>query len=612
MTILAGAFARRPRALPPALCDDLRHAISRDPDDTRVEFQDDQALLLKVDIGAFGTPAVHAPGDGSASMLAGEPLLAAGGELPTPRTRAQDLLLLHERLNQGDTGVAALTRGAFCLVHYQPENHAGPRLTLLTDRLGVRPLYYWLNADLVVWASALRIIEALSEVPHHMDLRAVAELACIGVPLGSRTPYHGIHALRSAEVVSVEPDRVAHSQYWRWDDVPLSTRPAQELLQRMRDQFTDAVACRARDDTTTTAFLSGGLDSRTVVAVLRERGLHVRTVCFGLPGTQDQVLAAAFARAAGTEHSETPLRPDEELRFSDLMAAALTVAPGNGGESPERPRTVWSGDGGSMPLGHIYLTAEMVDLLRAGETGAAVDTYLQQQQAFVSRRLLQPDIGESLATLLREGVAEELADLHSEDPGRSLYLFLLLNDQRRHLATHFEDIDRHRVELQLPYYDAEFLGAVLETQVDWGLYHRLYLDWLRLMPPVITSVPWQTYPGHITCPLPLPSGLRYQWDLGRYKDVRRLRKRPLLRHARQLLSASSFPRELLRRERLRLATWLYRAGLADYSYVIRQAGLIYRYWDRCGGRWVVPDTATKPLAVTPPRTPPQRLAPLGA
>ncbi|HET7380373.1 MAG TPA: hypothetical protein VFJ24_10060, partial [Gaiellales bacterium] len=128
------------------------------------------------------------------------------------------------------------------------------------------------------------------------------------------------------------------------------------------------------------------------------------------------------------------------------------------------------------------------------------------------------------------------------------------------------------------------------------------------MPPVITSVPWQTYPGHITCPLPLPDGLRYQWDLGRYRDVRRLRKRPLLARARQLLSAARFPRELVRRERLRLATWLYRVGLADYAYVIRQAGLIYRYWERCGGRWVVPDRETASLTITQPR----RLAPIGA
>lgn len=596
MTILAGAFARRPRGIvPPSLSDALYGAVSRDPRDDPVVFSDHRVYMVKVDIAAYGSPAVHTPPDGSASMLAGQPLLAATGGGARGRSRIQDLAVLHDSLSRGNPGVAALTRGVFSLVHYLPGTGGDARLTLLADRLGVRPLYYWLGPEYVVWTSALRIFEALPDVPRHMDVRAVAELACLGQPLGSRTPYHGIHLLRAAEVVTVESDRTRQTQYWRWDTVALSTQSAHAQLARIRDQFVDAVSCRSRTDTLTASFLSGGLDSRTVVGTLRSIGVGVRTWCFGVTGTQDQVLAGLFARAAGTDHREAPMRLDEELRFSDLMAAALAGVDGEAAP-PERPRLVWSGDGGSVPLGHVYLTSAIVDRLRAARTDSAVDLYLHQQQAFVSRHLLQPAVGRSLGALLHQGVAEELADLRCEDPGRGMYLFLLLNDQRRHLTAHFEDIDRHRVELQLPFYDGEFLQAVMETQVDWGLYHRLYLDWLRLMPPVITSVPWQTYPGHLPCPLPLPTGVKYQWDLSTDRAVKRSRKRPLLTRARQILAAASFPRELLRRERLRLATWLYHAGLRDYGYVIQQAGLFYRYWDRCGGRWVVPLPNAAPRA----------------
>ena len=589
MTIHAGAFARRPHGhLPPELCDALYGAVSRDPRDNPVVFADRRVYMVKVDIGAYGSPAVHTPPDGSASMLAGQPLLAATGRYG--RTRAQDLGLLHDSLTHGDHAIAALTRGVFSLVHYHPGTRNDPRLTLMTDRLGVRPVYYWLGPEYVVWASALRILEAVSEVPRHMDVRAVAEMACLGQPLGSRTPYHGIQVLRAGEVLTVESDGAHQAQYWRWDNVQLSTQSAPQQLARIRDQFFDAVACRSRDDRVAASFLSGGLDSRTVVATLTSLGVRVRTWCFGVTGTQDQVFASLFAKAVNTDHRESPMRLDEELRFSDLMAAALASADGEA-PAPERPQLAWSGDGGSVPLGHVYLTSAMVDHLRGGRPDAAIDLYLQQQQAFVSRHLLQPAVGRSLGSLLHQGVLEEMADLHCEDDGRGLYLFLLHNDQARHLATHFEEIDRHRVELQLPFYDGEFLQAVVETQIDWGLYHRLYLDWLRLMPPQITSVPWQAYPGHLPCPLPLPPGVKYQWDPTTDRAVKRSRKRPLLSRARQILTAASFPRELLRRQRLRLATWLYHTGLRDYGYVIQQAGLFYRYWDRCGGRWVVPATA---------------------
>ena len=586
MTILAGAFARRPHAtLPPSLCDALYGAVSRDPHDNPVVFANRHVYMVKVDIGAYDSPAVHTPADGSASMLAGQPLLAATGR--SGRTRTQDLGLLHDALTRSDPGLAALTRGVFSMAHYHPGTRHDARVTLISDRLGVRPLYYWVGPEYAVWASALRILEAVEEVPRHMDVRAVAELACLGQPVGSRTPYYGILVLRAAEVVTINADAVRRKQYWRWDGVPLSSRSARDQLARIRDQFVDAVTCRQRGDTVTSSFLSGGLDSRSVVATLTSLGVRVRTWCFGVTGTQDQVLAGLFAQAAGTDHRESPMRLDTELRFSDLMAAALATSGGNL-PVPERPRLVWSGDGGSVPLGHVYLTSAMVDGLRAGKVDAAIDLFLEQQQAFVSRHLLQPTVGRSLATLLHQGIAEELADLQPDDVGRGMYLFLLHNDQRRHLATHFEDIDRHRVELQLPFYDGEFLQAVMETQVDWGLYHRLYLDWLRVMPPVITSVPWQAYPGHLPCPLPLPSGVKYQWDRTTDRVVKRSRKRPLLSRAHEILTAATFPRELLRRERLRLATWLYHTGLRDYGYVIQQAGLFHRYWDRCGGQWVVP------------------------
>src|SRR5436189_143421 len=88
-------------------------------------------------------------------------------------------------------------RGAFCAVHYHPD--AG-RLTLVTDKLGVRPLYYWIGDDHVIFATALRVLEGLAEVPKQMDLRAVTEAACFRFPLGDRTPYQDVYALHAAEI----------------------------------------------------------------------------------------------------------------------------------------------------------------------------------------------------------------------------------------------------------------------------------------------------------------------------------------------------------------------------------------------------------------------------
>jgi len=170
MTIFAGLFCRHGGArVGDSTCDALRRTLSRDIRDTVSEFRDARVFLAKVDIGAYGEPAFLVRPGGSVSLLAGEPLLATG-DPRVARGRSADLALLHDSWDRSDCSSLAGARGVFCAVHYHPD--AG-RLTLVTDKLGVRPLYYWIGEDHVIFATAMRVLEALAEVPKQMDLRAV-------------------------------------------------------------------------------------------------------------------------------------------------------------------------------------------------------------------------------------------------------------------------------------------------------------------------------------------------------------------------------------------------------------------------------------------------------
>lgn len=587
MTIFAGIVSRRDgAAIADAECLALRNALSRAPEDTAQVYRDRRAFFAKVDIGALDGPAWSVRSDGTFAMMAGRPLL--GPDQAHTRTRAEDLAELHAGWTLGDDAAATRARGVFCAAHYDPAMH---RLTLATDKLGVRPVYYWADPDRIVFASALRIIEALAFVPKVADFRGITELACLGTPLGARTPYAGIRILRSAEVVRISDSDEVHSQYWRWDRIAPSRRPEAQLAQAARDQFAAAVGRRLGGERTAAAFLSGGLDSRAVVAALRNAGAEVHTFNFSLPGTQDRVFAAGYARAAGTVHHEAAMTPEVELRFSTMLATALATSPGAVAAVGGRSRVVWSGEGGSMGSGLIYVDQSTVDALRAGHRDAAISMYLDQQQAYVLRRLLQPKVSAALADAPRQGVAEELADIHPADPGRELYLFLLLNDQRRHLATHFEDIDRDRLEYATPFYDSDFLTAMIEAPIDLCLYHRLYMKWLGLLSPTAVSVPWQYYPGHVPCPLPIPEGLHYQWKPGGAAAFNAPRRRQLLRSAREMLRAPGFPEDALRKGTVRLASWISRIRPGAYEYILRHAALYYRYASRAGGRWTLTEAA---------------------
>jgi hypothetical protein len=583
VSILAGVFSRSGAAVPPKLCDSLNRAVSRDAGDERIVFQDQRCCLVKVDTGAYGEAAVRTGFKGTVSLLAGEPLLALHDSEP-PRTRSNDLALLHEAWTRDNWDLLRGAHGVFCAVHYQPDPG---RITLVADKLGIRQLYYWLSDQTLIFATALRVLEQLEGWPRIMDLRAITEIAAFGFPLGTRTPYSNVHLLRAAEIVNVSATSFSRRQYWRWDAIASSRDSEAYRARVLYDRFTSAVARRLRRDTATVAFLSGGLDSRCIVAVLRDRKVRVHTFNFAAKGTQDQMLGAVFARHAGTQHTESPT-DRAKPHWSMLMAAALAQATDLAASQVQRARLVWSGDGGSVGLGHVYMNRPIVDLLRADKRDSAIELFLQQQRANVLRRLLQPEIADAVADVLRVGIREELEDIRCEDPARSFHLFLMVNDQRRHLAAHFEDLDLHRLEFHLPFFDSGPLELIVASPVDECLGHRLYMRFAAHVPSVITDVPWQSYPGHAPCPLPLPQRTGYQWDNRTQSLLRRGSSRELLQAADALIKERTFPDEVLRRRFLQLARWAHGLKLRDYSYVIQTARLYDRYWKLCDGRYELP------------------------
>lgn len=578
---MAGIFSRRFGVRPDSSwAASLRSAISRSPAEKIEEYQNDSALLFKTDSGAFGSPAFRQDSSGSVSMLIGEPLLTCS-EPGAGSNRTFDLEILHRAFDAGRWQVLKSSQGSFAGVHYDPALHS---LHFFADKLGLRPLYYYIDENWVFFASALRILETLHFVPKVLDLRAVTEITGFGFPLGSRAPYVGMKTIKDAEIVSINSQHVTSQQYWRWDTIPVSRAPESALLNDVREQFAVAVRRRLRDDRTPLAFLSGGMDSRCLVATLKEQVETVHTMNFSLPGTQDRVYGAEMARRLGTIHYEESLMIANPIFFHRVFEASQSLA--HADPYPvKRNLLIWSGDGGSLGLGHIYMTEQLVKLLRDGNLEGAITQFLHDQRKQIVSRLLQPRAFRLLSETFHQGMREEFLDLHCEDPGRQIYYFLLLNDQRRHLAKLPEDVDLHRFEFITPFFDGDFLSTVAGVPIDFCLRHRFYTKWLSCFPPPVSSVPWQIYRSHEPCPVPPLKGLVSQFDRTEDNFLHAHRRQQLIAGTRALLAARDFPDPLLNRGYLRLAYLAYKWGLRDYSYVLESALIYARYWELSQGKY---------------------------
>lgn len=584
MTLLAGVYCRRPEdVVPNRLSETIKRTISRHADDAVEEFSDGRCFLAKVDIGAYRERGVFVDSQ-AVSFMAGEPLLQSTS--PVARSRWDDLQELHIAL-LGDSASLRRARGVFGLAHYQPSTGV---LVLVTDKLGIRPIYVALGDRYVIFASAMRIMEQVAEVPRAMNVRAVTEISSIGFPLGDRTPLASVRLMGPGELLRVESAKTSIERYWRWTDIRTTSRPIADLAVETHRTFMDAIAVRLRSDRASIAFLSGGLDSRCIVMALIERGVGLHTFNFAADGTQDAAFGAEFAARVGTVHTQLSAHrghPD----LARLMSAAWSASPHKGTHAPERPQLIWAGDGGSVGLGHVYLSPAIVKAARNGRQDLAADSISRGWGGDVPRRLLRHGVREALSGVASKGLLEEYtAQRGAVDPGRKLHLVLMETDQHRHLAEFFETIDQHRLEFHLPFFDSEFLASVLRVPIDACLGHAYYMAVARQFQSPMLEVPWQAYPHHEPCPLPAPSGLKYQWEAQQERAFLEAERHQLLEDAITMLCSKRFPTPLLKRSYLLLASLLYRLRLRETGYVIRAARVFCRYWAVADGAYVQPET----------------------
>ncbi len=536
--------------------------------------QSGRAFAAIADLGCFDSPGFSSQPGVSHLAAAGHPYLRGASGSRSAHAEA-----LRLRFDAGGAPALAQADGSWCGVHY---GELTGRLTLAADKLGLRPLYYWESGSLVVFASALWILERLSTVEKVLDFQGATESVCFGFPLARRSAYRHIRRLYSGEYVQLDGSTLASHRHTRLEHTPESTQPAGELAREAATAFGGAVRLRMADHQAAIAFLSGGLDSRLVVAALRQQGRQVATYNFSLQETLDSILAARFAAAAQTTHFS-----GEWLIGSHVIdSLALAWRSQRPDFAVENPRQVWSGDGGSVGLGGVYVTPEIERHLGGGRIAEALHCYVRNAGALLPARLYGRRVRSAAAVLPHLGVQEEFSTLAASLPSlRAFFFFLLFNDQRHHLSGFYESIHEHGYELHLPFFDGAFLETVARVPTRQMLYHRFYSHVLAEFPPSTVSVPWQAYVDHDPCPLPMPEGAVKQWT-GGFRTLVNAQKRKRLLEALPVIEANR-PPGFFNGLYLRTALAFYKAGFPRYDFAVQTAAGYARLLAVSGGRYAV-------------------------
>jgi asparagine synthase (glutamine-hydrolysing) len=201
---------------------------------------------------------------------------------------------------------------------------ARQRLVLARDRFGKKPLCYCETADGLTFASEIKALLQDPDVPQALDETALHHYLTYGYVPNPATAFRAIHKLPPATVLMWEDGRISARRYWRPAYLPKLTICEEEAADRLRDLLREAVRIRLMGDVPLGAFLSGGIDSSTVVALMAEvAGAPVKTFSIGFdePSFDELRYAREVAGRYGTEHCEFIVTPDALAVLPELVWA---------------------------------------------------------------------------------------------------------------------------------------------------------------------------------------------------------------------------------------------------------------------------------------------------
>lgn len=186
------------------------------------------------------------------------------------------------------------------------------RLFLARDRLGKKPLYYARYAGRFTFASELKALLQDPDFPREIDPDALSLYLRFGYVPAPFSIYRAARKLPPAHFAMWEPKTASLKIERYWDPVALAREGPLEIGQREAETrldalLTDAVRLRMIADVPLGAFLSGGIDSSLVVALMQEastRPVKTFTIRFENPAFDEADHAAAVARHLGTDHAE--------------------------------------------------------------------------------------------------------------------------------------------------------------------------------------------------------------------------------------------------------------------------------------------------------------------
>jgi asparagine synthase (glutamine-hydrolysing) len=202
-----------------------------------------------------------------------------------------------------------LLRGMFAIAIWDSRQK---KLVLARDRVGKKPLYYAANSERILFGSELKVLLAGNSLSRQIDPCALSDYFSLGYVPGPKTIYRAARKVLPGHYLVASASGVVERSYWNFSYAETEQRTEEEWCEILRHEICDATRVRLMSDVPLGAFLSGGLDSSSVVAMmsrLMNRPVTTCSIGFHEREYNESEYAERIAKQYHTDHHVQFVQP---------------------------------------------------------------------------------------------------------------------------------------------------------------------------------------------------------------------------------------------------------------------------------------------------------------
>ena len=383
------------------------------------------------------------------------------------------------------------------------------QLTLISDCFGTRPLYYTELDDSVLFSSSIKALMTDARVSRRPDTKGMSQFFSFGHYLRDNTSIEAVRVLPAGAVMSwsfkTGERRVTHHTYRSVEkNVSSPDRfTREEWLDQIDEAFLRAIQRRTKGSEQLGLALSGGMDARSILAVLDHSRLAVKTVCLGVKGSVDHCSSQKMADLVGCQHHNHELNSgflstfgrhlEDMVRLTDgqylsqcIVMPTLPIYRDLGIDVLMRGH---AGELMHMQKAYNYSVGPQVAAIRNERD---LEEYLfRSLQAYMLGGIDYQVLAlphDEMVSLARESLRQDLQDISSADPPMQTVSKLFITQRLRRETSLSLMKFRSEVEVRVPYLDHELVDLLLSSPPELRLGEHIQAHILRRRFPEFLSV----------------------------------------------------------------------------------------------------------------------------